>query len=128
VNGRLVQPLGVVDHAHHRAFQGRFRQQGQCGHAQHERVRHRALTQAERNGEREVLRSRQRLDSGQQSQQHTVQRGVRKLHLRLDPGDMDNGCARRGTDHALDQGRLANTGLASHHQHRTEPLVNVSDS
>ena len=112
----LVQPLRVVHDADQGLLLGHLGQEGQHRQAQQEAVWHRARLQAEYRAERLALRDRQRADPVQVGAAQLVQAGVRELQLRLDTRRPANPASLCAVDQELEQGGLADPGLATQDQ------------
>jgi len=111
-----IQPLRVVDHAEQRPVTGSLRQQAQRGQTDDEAIRRLPCPQPERRGKRVALGTRQTVEPIQQRRGQLLQAGERQLHLGLDSDCPQHAELRRRVDRVLQQCRLADPGLPSHHQ------------
>ena len=112
IGRRPVQPLGIVDHAHHRNVLRGLREQGEDPDADEEAVLDRHARQPEGPSHRGGLRlgeARQQVDDGPHE---LVQRSERELGLGLDPHGAQHPHARRVLDRMPEQRRLAEPGIA----------------
>ena len=83
---RAIEPLGVVDDTHQRAFAGHVGEQAQDRQPDEEAIGWRARHQPERRAQRVPLRPRQPLETIEHRRAQLVQAGERELHLGVDPG------------------------------------------
>ena len=111
-----IQPLRVVDHAEQRPVTGSLRQQAQRGQTDDEAIRRVPCRQPERRGKRVALGARQTVEPIQHRRGQLLQAGERQLHLGLDSDCPHHAELRRRVDRVLQQCRLADPGLPSHHQ------------
>jgi hypothetical protein len=86
LEGLLVKPLCVVDHAEQRRAGASIGQEGERGQANAEAIRWPAVDQAEGTAERIALPQRQPAYRRQERDQQPVQPRVPELLLRLDAG------------------------------------------
>ena len=122
-----VEPLRIVDQADQRLLLGGVTQETQHGQADQETIRCLAGPQAEGGGQRFTLRRGQPLEPVQQRRTQLLQPGERELHLGLDADRVEYPAARRPLGHVLQQRRLADTGLAAHHQRLALACANGAD-
>jgi hypothetical protein len=121
VEGFLIKPLGVVDHAERRPFGGGVGEERQGRQADEEPVRGRAVDEPE-GGSESVAQARwQLLPHDQERDQQPVQPREIEFHLRLDTGDTDDPETARGASCVVQQRCLADTGLAPQHQSGAQP-------
>ena len=112
-----VEPLGVVDDADERLIPDCVGQQAEHGQADQEAIGRRARAQAERGVQRVALRDRKLPEAAEHRRAQGVQAGEGELHLGFNarrPGDPAP-CG--GGRHVLQQGCLADPGLAAQDQH-----------
>ena len=109
----MIQPLGVVNHAHQRPSAHGLDQQSQGGDPGQQRVR-RAGIQSEGDLESLPLRRGERLELTEQGRAQLVQRRERQLHLELHAGG-----THIGLPEMLQQGALADPRLTSQQQRPT---------
>ena len=114
VGGRRVEPLRIIDQAQHRAPIGELGDQRQARGRDQEAVVARALGEPERSLQRAGLRPRQAIEQVQRGTQQLVQPGERELRLGLDPARREHVHVGRAIAHVLEQGGLADPGLAAH--------------
>ena len=79
--------------------------------------------ESESDAKRVTLRLREVLDEVKDRQAQLLDRGVRKLHFRLDPGRPDNPERSTGVDRVLEQGSLSDACFAMHDQHATARII-----
>ena len=99
----------------------RVGQQAEHGESDEKSIGLRARAQAKRGRHRVALRRRQPFATVQQSHAQLMQAGERKLHLPFRPDRAKDTTALGTLGGVLQQGRLADSGLAAQHQHRAPP-------
>ena len=110
---RLVEPLGVVDDAEQRALLGDAAQEAEHRQSDEEPVGRLARRQAERDGERVPLRSRERVKAVEQRRAELMDPRERQLHLGLGARDLLDAERDRLPGRVPQQRRLADPGLAA---------------
>jgi hypothetical protein len=110
--------LGVVDQAQQRLLGPDLGQQAQRGEGDEEAVGSRTEGQAERDAEGGLLRLGKLREAAEQRRAELVQCRERQLHLGLDSGDAGDPEPRRLPSAVLQDGRLADAGLAANDEDR----------
>ena len=122
----LIEPLCVVDDAHHRDVDREVRQRRQGGEADHERIR-RPVFEPERRSQRASLRDRKTGLGVDVMPQQAVQRRVGEVHLRLDADEVDHLQVRRSLDEVLEQRGLADPRATPEHERLAHPATHRLD-
>src|SRR6266581_3429936 len=123
LEGLLVEPLRVVDHAQQRRAGGSVGEERERGQANGEAIRGYRVDEAEGRAERLALALRQAGHRRQERNQQPVQPRKTKLQLRLDAGDADHPESRRRPGGVAQKRRLAHARLTSHHQCGAQPAA-----
>ena len=113
----LVEPLGIVDDAHHRSDCGGRGQQAQYCQTHQESVRHRPDRSAERHVQGTALRFRQGAEVPGQRRAQLLQAGVGEFHVGLDACDLHDVMLSSALDEMVEQGGFSCAGLTTQHQH-----------
>ena len=106
--------MGVVDHPEERLLLRHLRKQAEHRKSYDEPVRGSPRAQTKCRGERVALRSGQPLAQIQERRAELMQACVRELHLVLLAGCPRDRAVRRAVHQAIQQRRLADSGLASY--------------
>ena len=115
--GGRVDPLDVVHHGEDRPAPGLGPQHGERGDAYRQAITWRGRLQRERARDRGGLRRRQRVQLAEHGVEKVGQRGECELRLGLGPArPQHRDRAAAALDQRLEQGCLADPGLAVHHQ------------
>jgi hypothetical protein len=121
IEGRLIEPLGIVDHTQQRRLRGQVVEQRQGGGTDQEPVVDRGVGQAERGAQRSRLRPRQRVDTVEVRAQQQVQAAEGQLGLGLDTHPADHPQVPGRGARVLQQGGLADPRFAHDDQRVTAP-------
>ena len=123
----LVEPLDVVEEAHERLRLGDVREQAQDREPNEEPVRRRAVVETEGRAQGMSLRCRQPLDAVVERPAQLMKPGECQLHLGLDTRGMHDPAARRVGQDVVEQGGLADAGLAAQDDHAAGPIAGTRD-
>jgi hypothetical protein len=115
---RIVQPLGVVDHAEQRAAHGRLRQQTEYREPDEERLRCRPNAASERDREGLALGIGQALGRLDHRGTQLLKGGIRKLHLPFHPSGANDREVVAELNREVEESGLARAGLSVKHQRR----------
>jgi hypothetical protein len=116
---RPILPLRIIDHADERPLVGHEGQQPEDREADQEAVGRPLCAQAERHAERVALWTGETLAAVEERCAQLMQTGERKLHLGLDARGSRDAASRRALHQVVQQHGLADTRLATHHEHAT---------
>jgi hypothetical protein len=108
--------LGIVDRAQQAVVVGRIGEQPEGRERDEEAVVHRPAAQPERARQRVGLALRQAVDRAEHGAHQLVQAGEGHLGLGLDPDCPQDRHAAGARDRVVEQRRLADPGLAAHHE------------
>ena len=117
LGGGDVEPLGVVDQAHHRSPCGGLRQQTQHRQPDQEPIRDAPGRQPERDPQRVLLGFRQRGEVAEHRRAQLVQRRQRQLQLGLHAGELSDPTAGGLARAVVQQRGLTDAGLTADDQH-----------
>ena len=118
---RAIEPLGVVDDTHQRAFAGHVGEQAQDRQPDEEAIGWRARHQPERRAQRVPLRPRQPLETIEHRRAQLVQAAEGELHLGVDPGGPGHAPFGCPLQRVLEERRLPDPRLAAQHEHTAVP-------
>jgi hypothetical protein len=119
---RLVQPVGVVDHAQKRLLFGDRRKETQGTAEDGETLRDGLAAECQCRTECDCLRLRNRVDRRERRAEELVQAGERDVDLRLHTERAERAHAVRALDGGAQQGALADARLAANHECAAAPL------
>jgi hypothetical protein len=116
-----VQPLRIIDNAEQRTLLRDLRQQARQRQTNQQSTRRGSHPKAKHRPERIALRTRQPGQTIQYRGAQLVKRRERHLHLRLHTHHPQHPDVRRRLDRVLQQRRLPNPRLTTHHKHAASP-------
>jgi hypothetical protein len=120
---RAIQPLGVVDQAEESALPGGLRQKSEDRERHEKRVGRRPRTQSEGDIERVALRTCEALTESKDRRAQLLHSSEWELHLTLDPGCAKDLQHRGLLGRVIEQGGLADAGLAMNDKRAPESVA-----
>ena len=120
----MVQPLGVIDHAHERLLLSDLGEQAEYGQTDDEAIGGRSRAQAERGREGITLRAGQTLPEIEHRCAQLMQSRIGELHLVLNTHRSQDATPGRASDHVFKQRRLANARLPAQDEGPADTTAN----
>jgi hypothetical protein len=122
---RSVEPLPVINQADQWLGFGNLREESEDSKPDQETIGRGPWPKSERRGERLALRTWQTLEMIEERRAELVEPGERQFHLGLHAGRAHDTTSGRLPEDVVEQGCLANTGVASHHHGRAGAAARV---
>ena len=123
LRGGPIEPLGIVDQADERLRCRDLGQQTQDGEPDQETIGRRSALAPERDAQRRALRIGEQIDMVEDRSTELLERGERKLHLRLHPRGSDQTTANGAREQVVEERGLPDTGVAAHDDRPAVPAA-----
>ena len=127
VGAVLVQPLRVVDDDQQLPSRRGGGDECQRSETDQELIRRHVVAHPEGRLQCASLRRRQRVDAIEERRQELVQGREAESHLGLDADEAHDVEVRRRRCHGVEQARLADSGLSTHHEDTAQPVPRALD-